>query len=151
MLDCAVPGCPNAVLFGDLCALHMPEDAWKMTQPLLSQSQWDRIVELTIEEVKRLNVQKGGEYAGDDDKLANFRRNAQALGLSMEHVWAVYAGKHWDAIQQYIKDLSTGRVRTRAEPIQGRVDDLIVYLLLFKGMCIERQPEPGIPWKMTKA
>jgi hypothetical protein len=56
----------------------------------------------------------------------------------METVWAVYAGKHWDAIQQFIKDQRNGKERERLEPIEGRVDDLLVYLLLFKAMLQER-------------
>ncbi len=77
---------------------------------------------------------KGAEYAGDENRLENFVRNAIALGLEPEQVWAVYAGKHWDAIVQYIKDMQTGKERTRSESIEGRMDDMIVYLLLGKAM-----------------
>jgi len=81
---------------------------------------------------------KGGEYAGDHDRLDNFRRNGANLGLPMEVIWGVYAAKHWDAIGTYIRDLTTGKTRERMEPISGRVDDLLVYLILFKCMIIER-------------
>ena len=102
------------------------------------QKQWDLLLEETIAQIKHLALAKGGEYSGDDDRLANFRRNAAALGLSMEHVWAVYAAKHWDAIMQFVQDLSTGKVRQRSEPLEGRADDLIVYLILLKAMLEER-------------
>lgn len=105
---------------------------------VFSQAKWSRLLERSMEQIKALATLKGGEYAGDEDRLANFRRNGQALGVSMELVWVVYAGKHWDAIQQYVKDMASGRKRERAEPITGRADDLIVYLLLFKAMCEER-------------
>lgn len=104
-----------------------------------SHQRYAELVNRTIDEIKRLSEQKGGEYAGDNDRLANFRRNGEALGLPMETVWAVYAGKHWDAVQQYVKDLNTGKDRPRAEPISGRLDDLIVYCLLMKAMMEERQ------------
>lgn len=104
-----------------------------------SQEQWEELTERSVAQIHSLAKLKGGEYSGDEDRLANFRRNAEALGLSMEHVWAVYAGKHWDAIQQYVKDLSIGKVRERLEPISGRADDLLVYLLLFKAICEERE------------
>jgi hypothetical protein len=55
----------------------------------------------------------------------------------MEQVWAVYAAKHWDAINQYVKDMAKGVVRQRMESISGRADDLIVYLILFKAMVEE--------------
>ena len=104
-----------------------------------TNGQYTALLHSTVENVMKLSKLKGGEYSGDQDRLANFRRNALALGLSMEHVWAVFAGKHWDAIQQFVKDLSVGVERTRAEPIAGRADDLIVYLILFKAMLQERE------------
>lgn len=94
---------------------------------------WDAIMELVD--------LKGGEYSGDDDRLANFRRNGADLELPMETVWRVYAAKHWDAISQYIKDLQQGKSRERMESLDGRVDDLIVYLLLFKAMIEEKEGE----------
>lgn len=94
--------------------------------------EYNKIVDETWNKVHYLSRLKGGEYAGDKDRLANFRRNAEALGLEMETVWAVYAAKHWDAVMQYVKDCAKKTNRIRSEPIEGRVDDLIVYLLLFK-------------------
>lgn len=101
--------------------------------------EYNRIVDETWNNIQRLSHLKGGEYAGDQDRLANFRRNANALGIGMETVWAVYAAKHWDAIMQYVKDVATRTNRVRSEPIEGRIDDLIVYLLLFKAIIREGQ------------
>lgn len=98
----------------------------------------------TFAEMKKLGSLKGGEYAGDQDRLANFRRNGANLGLPMETIWAVYAAKHWDAVQQYVKDLNTGKQRERLEGVSGRVDDLLVYLILFKCMLQERE-KPAAP------
>lgn len=103
-----------------------------------SHKKYADLVADTIETIQQLSTDKGGEYAGDTDRLANFRRNAKALGLSMDQVWAVYAGKHWDAIQQYVQDIATGRRRKRSESIEGRADDLIVYLILFKAIVSEK-------------
>lgn len=100
--------------------------------------QWETLLTEALAKIQSLSKLKGGEYAGDQDRLANFRRNAAALGVDMELVWAVYAGKHWDSIQQYIKDLRAETTRTRLEPISGRVNDLLVYLLLFRAMLQER-------------
>jgi hypothetical protein len=104
----------------------------------LSHSDYSQIVHDTVLKITELAAVKGGEYAGDDDRLANFRRNGERLGLPMETVWGVYAAKHWDAVMQYVQDLNTGKTRPRSEPIEGRVDDLIVYLMLFKGILSER-------------
>lgn len=102
-----------------------------------SHARYAQLVEETIVKLHYLSAVKGGEYAGDEDRLANFRRNAERLGMSMEAVWAVYAAKHFDSIMQYIKDINAGRTRERSEPLSGRADDIIVYMLLFKAMLEE--------------
>jgi len=106
---------------------------------IFKHEDYNALVCETVETIKLLSSIKGGEYAGDQDRLANFRRNASALGLENEQVWSVYAAKHWDAIMQYVKDLGTGKQRRRMESIEGRADDLIVYLILFKAMFRDRQ------------
>lgn len=103
-----------------------------------SHEQYAALVSQTIEKIETLSTLKGGEYAGDVDRLANFRRNGEALGLPMEAIWHTYAAKHWDAVTQYIKDTLNGKTRKRAEPLSGRLDDIIVYCILFKAMLIER-------------
>ncbi len=118
-------------------------------QPRFSNQQWDKLCEETFAQIRALAKSKGGEYSGDEDRLANFRKNGASLGLLMETVWGVYAGKHWDAIQTYIKDSQQGRARTRSEPIEGRVDDLLVYLLLFKAMLLEHNAFAG--WKIVES
>lgn len=102
-----------------------------------SHVRYAKLVEETITKLKYLSAVKGGEYAGDEDRLANFRRNSERLGMSMEAVWAVYAMKHVDSILQYVKDINAGRTRERSEPLSGRADDIIVYMLLLKAMLEE--------------
>lgn len=108
---------------------------------VFSQKKYDALVQETIEQVQQLSSMKGGEYAGDLDRLANFRRNAERLSVNMETVWGVYAVKHWDAIQQFITDRNNGKVRKRLESLAGRADDLIVYLILFKAILAEGSDE----------
>jgi hypothetical protein len=108
---------------------------------VFSQKKYDALVQETIEQVQQLSSLKGGEYGGDSDRLANFRRNAERLSVNMETVWGVYAAKHWDAIQQFITDRNNGKVRKRLESLAGRADDLIVYLILFKAILAEGSDE----------
>lgn len=105
---------------------------------IFSHREYQGIVEETIETIHRLGKLKGGEYAGDVDRLANFRRNGQARRLPMEVIWSVYYAKHHDAIHQWIDDIVDGKERERLEPIEGRIDDMIVYLILLKCMVRER-------------
>jgi hypothetical protein len=105
---------------------------------MTDQDTYDKLAARTWETIIELGKKKGGEYAGDTDRLANFRRNGERLDLPMEVIWGVYAAKHWDAIMQYIADVRAGKTRQRMESLSGRCDDLIVYLILFKAMLAER-------------
>lgn len=104
-----------------------------------SHERYDKLCEDTFDNVRELSRLKGGEYSGDDDRLANFRRNGYDTDTNYETVWRVYAAKHWDAIGQYIRDKNNSINRVRMEGLSGRVDDLIVYLLLFKAMIAEAE------------
>lgn len=110
-------------------------------QKIFPISRYDELVAETMRNVVELGKLKGGEYAGDIDRLANFRRNAEVWGMTMEQCWGVYAGKHWDAVGQYIRDSAVGKERVRLESLEGRVDDIITYCLLFKAMLEERRTE----------
>lgn len=112
--------------------------SWMTKSSGYSHEAYSQLVKQTIDQINALSTLKGGEYAGDVDRLANFRRNAANLGIMPETVWAVYAGKHWDAIQQYVNDLQHGKSRPRMESLAGRADDLIVYCILFKALLEDR-------------
>ena len=114
-----------------------------MGDKVFSHADYVKLRDATFARAVELGTKKGGEYSGDDDRLANFRRNGLDQGLPMESIWRVYAAKHWDAIGKYIKDLNQGKTRERMESLDGRVDDLIVYLILFKCMLVEAQQSKG--------
>lgn len=109
---------------------------------MFTHDEYDALRSKTFVEIEKLGRLKGAEYAGDVDCLANFRRNGEALGLPMEVIWHTYAAKHFDAITQSIKDQLQGKTRQRLESLEGRADDLIVYLILFKAMLAERNRQP---------
>jgi len=99
-----------------------------------SPEDFDRVLKQTYRQLEQLATSKGKEYRGTEDRLANFRRYAAALDLDYRKVLLVYAGKHWDAICSYCKE---GKVFSN-ESIDGRIDDLIVYMLLLKCMVYEQ-------------
>lgn len=109
-----------------------------------SPERYAALVKYVIERIETLGTLKGGEYAGDVDRLANFRRNAEQVGSFMEQIWAIYYNKHHDAVMQYVKDKAAGRSRQRAEPLQGRLDDMIVYAILMKAILDEQEPTEAI-------
>lgn len=106
----------------------------------MTSAEFNEMLDWLNEQLAELRAAKGGEYATNDDVLANLKRNAKGLDLTPEEVWGVYAGKHWDSIQTYIRDLGANVNRVRTEPIIGRAMDLIVYLQLFVAMHEARQP-----------
>lgn len=86
---------------------------------------------------------KGKDYAGKEDALANFKRNAEQLGLSKYQVWRVYIAKHLDAITNSIK-ANPNDPQVESEPLEDRLMDVINYCLLFQGMLVEdAKPENG--------
>lgn len=95
----------------------------------MTTKQFDEIMTRNYEEIRKLCVTKGADYAKDTDRLSNFKDNANQLGLTPKQVWAVYAAKHWNAICSYIKN---GQVES--EPIESRLHDLILYSFLLLGL-----------------
>jgi hypothetical protein len=111
---------------------------------LYPHDRYSAILQYATLEIGKLAQLKGGEYAGDFDRLANFRRNGERLGVSMETVWAVYCNKHMDAILQFIQDRNNGVTRTRLEGLDGRAMDVMVYMTLFLAMLDEASPLPEV-------
>jgi len=94
-----------------------------------------------------LTRSKGAEYArSNTDQLANFKRQGEELGSTPEQILMVYLNKHVDSIKTYVKRLGTGQPVVLSEPIEGRIDDAILYLVLFKGLTRDRESKnsPGL-------
>lgn len=68
------------------------------------------------------------------DRIKHFRQTAEELDLPMKKVWSVFVRKHWSAIQKYVKF-----GQTESEPIDGRINDVINYLVLFGAIVSEEQ------------
>ena len=100
----------------------------------MNSEQFNIVVTKARERQDELLVRKGADYTRhSEDRLSNFKRNAEAIGLTPFQIWAVYAGKHWDAIMAFIK---TGK--TESEAIEGRLDDLVNYLYLLEALILDR-------------
>jgi hypothetical protein len=93
------------------------------------------IVKPTIAKILDLGATKGKEYGKETDRLANFSEVAGEVSLDPLEVWYVFASKHYRAITSYIREKQV----YSNEPIEGRIDDMIVYLLLLKGIIHEQR------------
>lgn len=100
---------------------------------------FNTLVRHTVEDIQTLLIVKGGEYANSEDRLANFKRGASLTGCTPEQVCFIYLSKHYDGIASYVSTTAKGKARVSSEPIEGRIDDLINYCLLLKGLISERR------------
>lgn len=108
----------------------------------MNQENFNAVVAETISTINKLIQVKGGEYAGSEDRLANFKRGAELVGVSPLQTLLIYLSKHYDAVSTYVRDEAGGKERVRSEPIAGRFDDIIVYCILAKALIAESKGEP---------
>lgn len=107
----------------------------------MKQEEFERLVQATFAEMHQLLVVKGGEYAGSEDRLANFKRGAQLTGCTPLQVLLVYLSKHYDAFATYVRDDAAKINRPRSESIKGRLDDMMNYCLLAKAAIVENEED----------
>lgn len=103
----------------------------------MTQNDFDKFVGSFFYDQKVLLQHKGQDYAGDGDRLANFKRLAEALGLTPLQIWAVYFTKHVDALTQLSK---TGMLKS--EPPRGRFLDVANYAILGAALFSEAEAMP---------
>lgn len=75
------------------------------------------------------------EYAHEGQSaFANFERIGEDVGVDPKLVLWIFAMKHRDGISAYLKGH-----RSQREDVRGRINDLIVYLFLLRGMIEEEE------------
>lgn len=112
----------------------------------MTRTDFTALMERHYQEIQELNRRKGKDYAGDQDALSNFKRTADLNGLTPYQVWGVFANKHWDAINSFIRN--NGQVES--EPIESRVHDVIVYLFLLLGLIEEQTAKDDAAWQQLR-
>ena len=98
----------------------------------MNKQEFRCLLDDTHKALVHLTASKGEEYSRDADQLANFKRQAEELNATPEKILMVYLNKHLDAIKSFVK---TGKLYS--EPIEGRIDDAILYLILLKGIVLD--------------
>lgn len=89
-----------------------------------------------FDECKKTMIAKGKSYAGTEDSLANFKRNAERLGMTPFQVWAIYFNKHIDSINNAIKENPEHPVDS-SESIRGRIIDTINYATILECLLVD--------------
>lgn len=111
------------------------------SEPLRSytKAEMAEVMSVVFRECEGLRGAGQKEYAhADQNAFANFDRVSERLGLPREAVLMVYAEKHLDGIHSWIKGH-----RSQRESVKGRINDVIVYMCLLRGMveCREQREE----------
>lgn len=101
------------------------------------------LIEDTFNTMLKLSDTKGAEYASDkqnQNRHENFDRAAARMGLAPEQILQVYLDKHMTAIYTWISRVANPPKTevVTSEPITGRIDDAILYLILLKGLYLRR-------------
>jgi hypothetical protein len=91
--------------------------------------------EKTMKEIIELRKVKAVDYSDSDDAFLTIRRVAEDAHMKPEQVLHIFMTKHYDAIRKYL--IHPGQT---TEPIEARINDLIVYLILIKALLSERRP-----------
>ncbi len=101
----------------------------------MKKNDFQVLIRTTMQTMLDLTATKGEEYANSNaDQHANFKRLAEEMGINPEQVLNVYLSKHLDGIKSFIR---TNKVYS--EPVEGRIDDAILYLILLKGLLVDRE------------
>jgi hypothetical protein len=93
------------------------------------------VMEAVFAECRELRKAGQKEYAhADENAFANFEDDSREAGVSRETVLSIFANKHWRGIRAWIKGHKSQR-----EDVRGRINDMIVYLCLLRGMADENE------------
>ncbi len=99
----------------------------------MTQAEMTLVMEGVFHECQLLRGEGQKEYAhSKENSFANFERLATDLDMDRKMILWVYAMKHRDGIAAHIKGHKSQR-----EDVRGRINDLIVYLCLLRGMIDE--------------
>lgn len=78
-----------------------------------------------FEDCLNLFERAAGEYSHSEDVFKNFKRSAEAAGISKEAALLVFLNKHIDGISSWIRGN-----RNQRDSIEGRIMDAVVYLAI---------------------
>jgi hypothetical protein len=104
----------------------------------MTPNEFNALVVDTVKAVDGLSNKKGPEYSNNSDRLSNFKDLSKEIGIIPEQVLWVYLSKHLSSIKTHLSNISLNIIKELSEPIDGRIHDAILYLLLLKALLKER-------------
>jgi hypothetical protein len=103
----------------------------------MTKAEMQAVMDKVFDECRGLREAGQQEYAHrDENAFANFERVAERLHLDRKQILLVYAEKHLDGIHSFVKGH-----RSQREDVRGRINDLITYACLLRGMIEEEETQ----------
>jgi NTP pyrophosphatase (non-canonical NTP hydrolase) len=105
----------------------------------MNTAQMKALIAATFDRMSELSRTKGEEYVGgaEANRLQNFLSAGERLGLNPLTALHFALDKHYNSFTTYVKEQQAGVSRELSEPIEGRLDDMILYAILAKGLIAE--------------
>lgn len=100
----------------------------------LTYRDFDELFEARVEKLRETGLTKGRKYTlSTGDRLANFKQEAEELGLTPFQVWHVFFNKHVRAVADFCRrGQSIGE-----ELVENHIHDCLMYLFLLEGLIAE--------------
>ncbi len=118
-----------------------PLDISPLTQDeladIIADYMGDRVFAYRFAECITMLKAKNADYSQGEqkgDRIAAFRRIARDVNITMKQAWAVFCQKHWGAVMKFVKDGTT-----ESEPIDGRINDIINYMVLLGAIIADEE------------
>ena len=100
--------------------------------------EFDAVVEEQYQQSKKTLMKKADEYAQGDDRFHNFNRAAAMLNVTPEQALVGMLAKHLVSILDMVDTESSSSFGYSTSLIHEKIGDAIAYLLLLKGMMLEK-------------
>lgn len=99
--------------------------------------EFDMLVERTLNDIRKILVEKGKEYRREGNPYHNFESGSSKTGIIREKVLDGFLLKHEISISDITNDLVIGKLPT-SEAVEEKFNDNIIYLILKKAMILDR-------------
>lgn len=102
----------------------------------MNAKEFNELVQETVVSTAGILQSKGVEYTRDanTDRLSFFKELANEVGVTPLQVAMIMLSKHNASLRTFIKNDAKGIQQILSEPIDWRIDDIINYCFLIKGL-----------------
>lgn len=118
------------------------KEGYNMQGEKTTPEQFKEVLGKLLKDIRETEQYKGAIYSRNGDRLHNFRKlSAMRGGKPMEACLIDLVSKHFLSLVDFIEDLEKGIDNQPEEMWDERIGDIIVYMILLKGIREERKRE----------